>query len=347
MFGQDLPLQQCPLRVVGAEVLFGHPVDGGSLGAPPAGEDAASPHDRIRVHAVDTNAVLAELGGEKANLVGLVGLGGTVGHVVRTSEHCVLRRDVHDVAAHALVDHRLCRGARDEEAALGHHVVLTVPIRFGCLEQRRRDRHPRIVDDEVDPAEREQRRLDCRVHTFGVSHVDLDPDRDIVLADLFRRSRWVRRLQIGHDHTRSLRRQPARDGPADPSGCAGHEGNASGVTGRPRQALQLRLLKRPVLNAELLGLGNRRVGRNGLRTAHDVDRVDIELTSHPRRLLVSPVREHSDAGDEHDGGVGTSYGRRVGRGMKFVVSAVGLSVFLVELADALDALVDRRLRRQV
>ena len=50
--------------------------------------------------------MLAELGCEQAHLMRLVGLGGTVGDVVGTREERVLAGDVHDVAAHALVDHR-------------------------------------------------------------------------------------------------------------------------------------------------------------------------------------------------------------------------------------------------
>ena len=78
VLGQHLALQQRALRVERAELLLRHAVDGGALRAPPAGEDAAAPHDAIGVDAVDPDAVLAELGREQPHLVRLVGLGRAV-----------------------------------------------------------------------------------------------------------------------------------------------------------------------------------------------------------------------------------------------------------------------------
>src|SRR5699024_10468062 len=94
--------QQGPAGVVGAQFGFLHAVDGGAHGTPSAGEDTRATHDAVGVDAVDADAVRAQFGGQEAYLVGLVGLGGGVGDVVRSGEHGVLRGDVDDVAAHVL-----------------------------------------------------------------------------------------------------------------------------------------------------------------------------------------------------------------------------------------------------
>ena len=93
---------------------------------------------------------------------------------------------------------------------------------------------------------------------------------------------------------------------------------ARGERPRRRPALQLGLLQRPVLDAELLGLRDRRVGRDRLGAAHHVDGVDVELARHPGGLLVGAEREHADAGHEHDGRIGAAHrpGSRAGRGAR-------------------------------
>ncbi len=186
--GQHLALEQRALGVERAELVLGDAVDGGTLGAPAAGEDAAALHDAVGVDAVDPDAVLAELGGEQPDLVGLVGLDGAVGDVVRSGEHGVLRADVDDVAAEALVDHRPRRGLGDEEAALGHHVVLQVPVGFGGVEQRLGDRQAGVVHDEVEPAEGEQRGVDGGARPAPASLTSpWTPTATSAVADLGRR----------------------------------------------------------------------------------------------------------------------------------------------------------------
>ena len=125
---QHLALEQGALGVELAEVLLLDAVDRGALGAPAAGEDAGALDHAVGVDAVDLDAVLAELGGQQPHLVGLVGLGRAVRDVVGPGEERVLRGDVDDVAAHLLLDQHLRRGLGDQERALGHHVVLEVPV---------------------------------------------------------------------------------------------------------------------------------------------------------------------------------------------------------------------------
>ena len=256
--GSTSRFEQRALRVERAELVLGHAVDGGALRAPAAGEDAAAAHDAVGVDAVDPDAVLAELGGEQPHLVGLVGLRRAVGDVVRAGEHRVLRDDVDDVAAEALVDHRLGRGLRHEEAALGHDVVLEVPVALGGLEQRLGDRQAGVVDDRSTPPNASSVASTAASHRGRVGHVDRDADGDVVVAEL-----GGRRLAPCRGRgRRSTTQAPsaascARDRLADAARRAGDERDAAGVALRLRQPLQLRLLERPVLDAELLGLGDR------------------------------------------------------------------------------------------
>ena len=83
---QHLALEQRPLGVELAELVLGDPVGPGPVGAPALGEDPGAADDAVRVDAVDPDPVLAELGGEQPDLVGLVGLGRAVGDVVRPGE---------------------------------------------------------------------------------------------------------------------------------------------------------------------------------------------------------------------------------------------------------------------
>src|SRR5215216_2615017 len=82
VLGQDLPLEQGPLGVVLAQVLLLDAVDPGPVGPPAAGEDARPADHPVGVDAVDADPVLAELGGEEADLVGLGRLGRGVGDVL-------------------------------------------------------------------------------------------------------------------------------------------------------------------------------------------------------------------------------------------------------------------------
>src|SRR5690606_6407975 len=99
ILGKHLALEEGALRVVLAQLLLWHAVDGGALGAPATREDAGATHDAIGVDAVDLDAMLAELGGEQPYLVSLVGLRSRVGDVVGAGEDRVLRGDVDDIAA--------------------------------------------------------------------------------------------------------------------------------------------------------------------------------------------------------------------------------------------------------
>src|SRR6201991_3679465 len=59
VLGQDLPLQQGPLRVELAELLLRHAVHSGALRTPAARKDPRAADDTVRVHPVDLDAVLA------------------------------------------------------------------------------------------------------------------------------------------------------------------------------------------------------------------------------------------------------------------------------------------------
>src|SRR5690606_10630393 len=94
VLGHDLALEDGAVRVELAEILFGDAVGRGTVRAPSGGEDPGAAHHAVGVDAVHADAELAQLHGQQAHLVGLVGLRGGVGDVVRAGEDRVLRGDV-------------------------------------------------------------------------------------------------------------------------------------------------------------------------------------------------------------------------------------------------------------
>ena len=94
-------------------------------------------------------------------------------------------------------------------------------------------------------------------------------------------------VEVGDDHAAALGGDPGGDGLADPGRRAGDQGDPGGQRLGLRHPGQLGLLQGPVLDAELLRLADRRVGRHRLGAAHHVDGVDVELAGHPGGLLVA------------------------------------------------------------
>ena len=131
----------------------------------------------------------------------------------------------------------------------------------------------------------------------------------------------------------------------DPAPVTSATRAASGLgLGMPRE---LRLLERPVLDPELLRLRDRRVGRQGLGAAHDVDGVDVELAGDAGRLLVGAEPEHADPGHEHDRRVGAAHRRAVGRRVALVVGPIVVAIGGVQLAQPGDDVGQLGRRRQV
>ena len=200
------------------------------------------------------DAVLAELGREQPHLVRLVGLRRRVGDVVRAGEDGVLRRDVDDVAAHALVDERAGgrRETRNEPFAITSCCRSQSASVVSSSELR--ERQAGVVDDEVDAAEREQGRVDRRLHrsAFVTSHctptaTSVEPS-SAAAACAFSRSRSAITT-----HAPSAARRVAIALPMpDAAPVTSATRPACGL--RLRHPLQLRLLERPVLDAELLGV---------------------------------------------------------------------------------------------
>ena len=154
-------------------------------------------------------------------------------------------------------------------------------------------------------------------------------------------------VEIGDDDARAVARQQLGDRPADPRRRSGDEGDAALQRRRRRAHPQLALLELPVLDAELLVVVDRRVRRHRLGAAHHVDRVDVELAGHARRLRVGAEAPHADTGHEHDHRIGAAHRRRALVGVGVVVRPVVGAVLLVQLLEAGPLLVERRRRRQV
>ena len=109
-----------------------------------------------------------------------------------------------------------------------------------------------------------------------------------------------------------------------------------------RHPLQFGLLERPVLDAELLALVDRLVRGQSLGTAHDIDRVQVELSCYPGGLLVFAVAEHADAGHQDDQWVGSADRWRVVGRVPVVVGLIVVAVRSGKLVKALDRLLDSR-----
>ena len=139
-------------------------------------------------------------------------------------------------------------------------------------------------------------------------------------------------------------RESAGGRETDAGGGAGHQGDPPGERLGLRPPLQLLLLEDPVLHGELVGLVDRRVGRDPLGAAHDVDGVDVELAGHPRRLLVRAEREHPDPRHEDDGRRGAPHRGGVRRGVPVVVGAVLLAVLRLQLKQPRADLLERSVR---
>ena len=139
--------------------------------------------------------------------------------------------------------------------------------------------------------------------------VDLDADGDVGPTDLGGRGLRLLERQVGDDDAGALGGELLGGGLADAGRGAGDERDPGGERLGLRHPLELGLLERPVLDAELLRLVDRGVRRQALGAAHHVDRVDVELAGDAGGLLVLAVAEHADAGHQHDQRVGAADGR--------------------------------------
>ena len=126
-------------------------------------------------------------------------------------------------------------------------------------------------------------------------HVGGDADRHVGRADLGGGVGRLLQVEVGDDDAGALGGEPDGDRLADAAGRAGDQRDAGRQRLGLRHPRELGLLQRPVLDAELLALVDRRVGGHRLGAAHDVDGVDVELAGHPRGLLVGAEAEHADA----------------------------------------------------
>ena len=184
-----------------------------------------------------------------------------VGDVVRPGEHRVLRRRC-----------RRCRrrgpGRSCALAAACETRKLPLAITSCWRSQSRSvvsssgleiDR-PALLTTRSMPPKASTRRVDRGLDRGRVGDVGGDADRDVGAADLGRgRLRLVERRGRRSPRTRPRRRAASAIALPMPLRRAGDQRDAAGVALRLRHPLQLRLLERPVLDAELLALVDRRV----------------------------------------------------------------------------------------
>ena len=257
----------------------------------------------------------AELGGEQPDLVRLVGLRRAVGDVVRAGEEGVLADDVDEVAAHRLLDHdrgppRARRGtSRGPSRRAGGPSRATVVSSSG-LEI---DRPALLTTRSTPPNARTAARKAAATCASSVTSATTLIAR-VRAAELARRRASALAASMSATTTQapSAASRWAMALPM-PGARAGHERDPGGQRLRLGQPAELGLLERPVLDPELLRLGDRRIRRERLGAAHHVDRVDVELAGDAGRLLVRPEREHADPGHEHDRRVRAAHRRAVGR----------------------------------
>ncbi len=159
--GSTSVLEQRAPGVEPAELLLGHAVHLGPLGAPAAGEDARAPHHAVGVHAVDPHAVLARARRPAA------GPGGPGRPWPRRRRRCrarrrprssTRRRRCRPASPCATITRAASRLTRNEPRAITS--CWQVPVVDGRLEQRLGDRQAGVVDHEVDAAVGGGRRLD-------------------------------------------------------------------------------------------------------------------------------------------------------------------------------------------
>ena len=159
-----------------------------------------------------------------------------------------------------------------------------------------RQRQAGVVDDEVEPAEGEHRRVDHGLHGVGVGDVDLDADRDVAAC----RSRPRPPRPSPASRSATTTQAPSA---ASFSAVALPMPDAAPVTSATRVASGLGFGIRWSLASSsaqysmrnFSRLVDRGVGRQALGAAHHVDGVDVELAGHAGGLLVLAVAEHADA----------------------------------------------------
>ncbi len=177
----------------------------------------------------------------------------------------------------------------------------------------------------VQPAVGQDRLAEHRRDARAVGDVAREADRRPAVADP--RPRDTDALAVaGHDLPRRLRRGRRLAVHAHDVGALLHQAVGgrlpdarAGAHDRDdppvelllgRQAPQLRLLERPVLDVEGLLRVHGLVAVDGLRPPHDLDRAVVELGRHPRLALVLAPGDHPQPRDEHDGRVGIAHRRR-------------------------------------
>src|SRR5262249_1289901 len=196
-------------------------------------------------------------------------------------------------------------------------------------------------DDGIDAAVSDQRLLEHPRDAFAIRDVAADAYARAAVADpgaghayalavfgddFVRRGFRRRLVEIGADDVRPFLDEPERRRLAD--AARADDGDDLAVEFLfGREAAELGLLQRPVLDVEGLLLVHRLVAVDGLRAAHHLDRAVVKLGRHARLALVLAPGDHADAGDQNHRRIRVAHRGRIGPLAAVVVGRVILAIF--------------------
>src|ERR1019366_7814952 len=99
--------------------------------------------------------------------------------------------------------------------ALGHDVVLQVPVRDRRLQQGLAQGEPGIVDHQVEAAERQYRGVNGCLYLRLIGDVGLQADGDVGVSDLCCRGLGFGQVEVGDDDAGAFSCEASGDGFAD------------------------------------------------------------------------------------------------------------------------------------
>ncbi len=176
---------------------------------------------------VDVDAVARDLAGERLGESDDPGLRARVNRLARRPDPTRVGGYADDLPR-APFDHRLEHGTHAGDRALEVDRQHLVPGRFLALHERLDLVPAGVVDEHVDRPQLRDHLRDAGANLRGIGDVDAGSDR--TAADLARRSRSARRVDVGDRDLRTLLDEARGDRAADAAGPSGDEHDLVGKT---------------------------------------------------------------------------------------------------------------------